>query len=298
MKFFSDLWRAVGISRTEPVPLRPPRPLNRLELHVTHACNLTCDSCCHYSNHGHKGNLDPALADRWMAAWRDRIAVAEFNLLGGEPTIHPRLPEFVTLVRRHWPAAYIRIITNGFFLHRHPDLPATLAAAGNAEIALSVHHDEPGYRERLRPAFDRLEAWQRDHGIRVDIWQSHQIWTRRYLGFGSTMLPFKDGNARQSWEICPARHCKQLHEGKIWKCAPLAYLGLQKAKFALSPEWDPYLRYQPLEVTSTDCELDEFLALEDEAACSMCSAERRRFVLPNPLPSTGRARGTAISSTI
>ena len=46
-----------------------------------------------------------------MAAWRDRVAVAEFNLLGGEPTIHPRLPEFVTLVRRHWPAAYIRIIT-------------------------------------------------------------------------------------------------------------------------------------------------------------------------------------------
>ena len=177
-------------------------------------------------------------------------------------------------------------------------MPATLAAAGNAEIALSVHHDEPGYRERLRPAFYRLEAWQRDHGIRVDIWQSHQIWTRRYRGFGSTMLPFEDGNARQSWEICPARHCKQLHEGKIWKCAPLAYLGLQKAKFALSPEWDPYLRYQPLEVTSTDCELDEFLALEDEAACSMCSAERRRFVLPNPLPSTGRARGTAISSTI
>ena len=167
MKFFSDLWRAVGISRPEPVPLRPPRPLNRLELHVTHACNLTCDSCCHYSNHGHRGNLDPALADRWMAAWRDRVAVAEFNLLGGEPTIHPRLPEFVTLVRRHWPAAYIRIITNGFFLHRHPDLPATLAAAGNAEIALSVHHDEPGYLRatpsRFRSARS-LAARSRDQG--------------------------------------------------------------------------------------------------------------------------------------
>ena len=201
MKFFSDLWRALGISRPEPVPIRPPRPLNRLELHVTHACNLTCDSCCHYSNHGHRGNLDPALADRWMAAWRDRVAVAEFNLLGGEPTIHPRLPEFVTLVRRHWPAAHIRIITNGFFLDRHPDLPATLAAAGNAEIALSVHHDEPGYLEpTLVPRSIGSKPGSAITGSRLTF-GSHISSERRYRGFGSTMLPFEDGHARQSWEI-------------------------------------------------------------------------------------------------
>jgi hypothetical protein len=48
----------------------------------------------------------------------------------------------------------------------------------------------------------------------------------------------------------------------------------------------------------TDGEFDEFLALEHEAACAICSAERRRHVLPNPLPSDGRARGAAILSAI
>ena len=300
MNFFSGLSRALGLRPAKPDPAnldspRQRRAVNRLELHVTHACNLTCDSCCHYSNHGHRGNLDLAQADRWMKAWSERLAVDEFNLLGGEPTIHPRLPEFVVLVRRHWPAAHIRIITNGFFLHRHPDLPATLAAAGNAELALSVHYDGANYSERLRPIFDLLASWQRDHGTTVDTWQSHQGWTRRYLGFGADMLPFEDGLQRQSWEICPARHCKQLHEGKIWKCAPLAYLGMQKAKYDLSEKWDPYLQYQPLEVTCTDGELDEFLALEDESACSMCSAERRRYQLPNPLRNEARALAPGIS---
>ena len=275
----SNLFRRIGIRPAR----REARPLNRLELHVTHACNLVCESCSHYSNHGHVGNLDLGSAGRWMAAWSDRLVPEEFVLLGGEPTSHPQLPEFVTLARENWPLARIRIVTNGFFLHRHPDLPSKLADAGNADLALSVHHDEPAYLERLVSVFELLAAWQRDHGTVVHTWRSHGGWTRRYHGFGAEMQPFEDGQPRQSWEICPAKYCKQLHDGKIWKCAPLAYLGLQKAKYQLSDKWAPYLRYRPLEPTCTDDELDEFLAREDEPVCSMCSAEPRHFSLPNPL---------------
>lgn len=255
---------------------------------MTHACNLTCESCSHYSDHGHRGNLDLAEADRWMAQWSGRIAVKQFNLLGGEPTIHPGLCEFIPLVRRHWPKAHIRVVTNGFLLHRHPGLPKAIATAGNASLALSVHHDGEGYRERLRPVLALLDGWRRDHGTLIQLRPSHQGWTRRYRDFGAAMLPFEDGQPRQSWEICQAR-CNQLHDGKIWKCAPLAYLGLQKAKFDLSSKWDPYLRYQPLEPTCSNSELVTFLLLEDESFCAMCSAEPLRFALPNPMRKASRA---------
>src|SRR5262245_19636148 len=110
----------------QPAPAAGPR-VTRLEMHVTHVCNLSCESCSHYSNHNHRGDVALDEADQWMRAWSQRIAVDEFHLLGGEPTIHPDLPAFVTLVRRHWPDAFIRIRTNGFFLYRHPELPAVLA---------------------------------------------------------------------------------------------------------------------------------------------------------------------------
>jgi MoaA/NifB/PqqE/SkfB family radical SAM enzyme len=260
-----------------------PPVVSLLELHVTHACNLACESCSHYSDHGHRGDLDPATADRWMAAWSGRIKVKQFNLLGGEPTMHPGLCEFVPLVRRHWPAAHIRVCTNGFFLNRHPKLPSVLAAAGNTDIWLSVHHDDGAYTERLRPVRDLLAGWQRDHGTTVHYRPAHAQWTRRYRGFGADMQPFEDGRPRESWEICPAKWCKQLHDGKIWKCAPLAYLGMQRARYDLSEKWNPYLGYQPLDPSCSDRELDQFLALEEEPVCSMCSAEPRRFTLPNPM---------------
>jgi len=259
------------------------RYVERIELHVSHACNLACESCSHYSNHAHKGHLAPQTAAQWMAPWSRRLAVDELSLLGGEPTINPQLCDLIRIARRHFPRTRIRLITNGFFLDRHPDLGRTLVDVGNSYLAMSIHHDAADYRARIAPALAQLETWRRDHGLDVVFWDSHANWTRRYHGFGDGMLPFEDGRPRQSWETCLAKHCKQLHEGKLWKCAPLAYLGMQDAKFQLSEKWRPYLAYQPLAPDCTDDELDAFLAREEDPQCAMCSAELRPFALPNPL---------------
>ena len=259
------------------------RHVKHLELHVTHACNLTCESCSHYSNHNHHGHQSLSDADRWMAAWSSRVSVDEFHLLGGEPTIHPELTDFVRLVRRHLPETIIRIRTNGFFLHRHPDLPELLAVDKSVIVSLAVHHDSPEYRGLLQDTFDLIERWQTELAIVVEVDQSFKNWTQRYTGFGAGMQPFEDGAPRASWEICPARECMQLFEGKLWKCAPLAYLGMQKAKYDLSSKWDFYLGYKPLESSCSDSELDAFLAREDEPYCGMCSGRRRSLDLPNPI---------------
>ncbi len=167
-------------------------------------------------------------------------------------------------------------------LHRHPTLPAVIAADGNADICLSIHHDAPEYRERIKPILDLMAAWQRDHGIGVELYKAFGRWSRRYRGAGKDMLPFEDGKPRRSWDICQARFCRQLFEGKLWKCPPLAYLKLVKEKYGISDKWDPYLHYQPLDPSCSDRELSEFVVREDETFCSMCSAEPRRFEMPVP----------------
>lgn len=265
-----------------PISDTPRRHVASLELHVTHACNLACESCSHYSNHGHAGSTSLQEADAWMSQWSARLEPRKFLLLGGEPTIHPDLTDFVLLVRRHWPSTHIKIVTNGFFLHRHPKLPAILAADRSAELCLSVHHDSPQYAERLRPIFDLIARWCEVHSFAFEVRPSHAQWTRRYHGYGDAMRPYQDGRPRQSWEVCPARFCKQLFRGKLWKCAPLAYLRLQQDKFRLSEHWDPYLAYDALEPNCSDSELDAFLATEDEKCCGMCPAERQPFSLPIP----------------
>ncbi len=267
--------------------------IRNLEIHVTHRCNLTCESCSHYSNQGHKGSLSLEDADAWMTRWHSRINPSIFSLLGGEPSIHPRLTDFVVLSRTHWPEAHLRLVTNGFFLHRHPHLPAVLQNDPNACLYLSVHHDSPEYQERLRPIRALLNGWVRRHGIQVTEYSSHQNWTRRYRGFGSTMEPFADAQPRQSWDNCPGKYCAQLLDGDIWKCAPLAYLPMQHEKFRLSERWAPYLRYRPLEAGCSEQELQAFFDREEESSCGMCSAKPERIDLPIPLLSLTTSRASA-----
>lgn len=261
------------------------RSISNLEIHLAHSCNLSCESCSHYSNQGHKGTLALDEADRWMGLWSQRLHPQTLSLLGGEPSIHPDLPGCVTLARRHWPKSHLRLVTNGFFLHRHPGLPAVLQRDPNACIYLSIHHDSLEYQKKLVPIFDLLKAWVRDYAIRVEVYLSFQNWTRRYHGKGGAMAPFQDGQPRQSWAHCPARYCPQLFEGKIWKCAPLAYLKMQDDKYQLSAQWKPYLQYQPLESACSDAQLEEFFSREEEPACAMCPARPEAFKLPVPLNS-------------
>jgi hypothetical protein len=257
--------------------------VQHLEIHVAHACNLHCQSCSHYSDQGHKGVVSLEDAGRWMAWWSGRIRPGTFSLVGGEPTIHPELAEFVRLARRHWPDSHLRLVTNGFFLHRHPELPRVLQGDRKAHIFLSIHHSAPEYLDKIRPAHRLLQSWKRDYGIQVSYYRSFGHWRHTYRGSGAGMQPFEDGQPRRSWQRCRAKGCPQLFEEKIWKCAPLAYLNMQHAKHGLSEKWNPYLRYEPLAPECTDGELEAFFAKEDESYCSMCPAEPQKFDLPSPL---------------
>jgi len=259
-----------------------PRAITNLEIHVSHACNLTCESCAHYSNQGHKGLLALEDADRWMGAWRDRIAPRIFSLVGGEPTIHPELAAVAALAGQHWPSAIIRVLTNGFFLHRHPQLPRVLARFKSC-IEISVHHDSPEYMAKLMEIQKLVDGWSNEYGTVIRWTRSFGMWTRRYQGWGSAMQPFDDRNPRSSWQHCRARLSPQLFQGQIWKCPALAYLGMQNEKYHLAPEWAYYLTYRPLEPSCSPEELDSFFGREEESYCGMCPARPEQFRIASPL---------------
>jgi len=271
------LVRTLARTRSAPVSV------GNLEIHVAHSCNLSCESCSHYTNQGHQGIVTIEEAERWMRLWKRRIQPRLFAMVGGEPALHPHLPEFARLSRKHWPKAELRVISNGFLLGRHPDLPAVLRDT-NTCLCVSIHHASPQYQEKLKPVRELLDGWEAKYGIRLEYFQSYGHWTRRYHGFGSAIEPFDDRQPRLSWEICPSKEHPQLFDGKIWKCAPLAYLRLQVKKYHLSDKWAPYLQYQPLRPDCTADELEAFFAAQDEPCCGMCSSRPIPFELPLPFP--------------
>ena len=168
-------------------------------------------------------------------------------------------------------------------------MPALLAET-SCLLVVSLHHNAPDYKRALEPTVTLVKGWQSIPRHPRNWRRSYQKWTRRYHGYGSAMKPFTDGDQRQSWTNCPAKHCVQLFEGKLWKCPALAYLPMQHAKYRLSADWQPYLRYEALGPDATLPEVSAFLGREDEPMCQMCPAQPPRFDKPNPLT---KARVTA-----
>jgi hypothetical protein len=261
-------------------------PHRNLEMHVTHACNLACEGCRHYSNQNHKGMLAVSDAEQWLSQWGHRLQPTYFELHGGEPTIHPELPTFVRLVRRYFPHTKVRVLTNGFFLHRQPELPGALKEVGDSCLDISIHHGSWQYGALLGPNLELARSWHQDHGIEVNVRESFRTWTRQYLGHGAEMQPFEDGDPQASWDLCNCKNCYQLLDGHIWKCPPIAYLPMQDAKYHLSEKWGPYLAYQPLAPGCSDDELQAFFrrSSQAESVCGMCPAFARPLDVPWPLP--------------
>jgi hypothetical protein len=228
--------------------------------------------------------------EEWLYGWSRRVKPKTFTILGGEPTLNKDLPEIVYMVRAMFPdpTTGIDVITNATGLHLQPRLPQMLVATG-ATLAVSIHSTEhPNYIKKFKRGYKLAKKWKHDLGVWVEFWDfTNKEWVRQYKGFGDRMMPYEDNNPRKSWEVCISKYAMQLHEGKLWKCPALAYLPMQAKKYNLSDKWNPYLKYQSLDVDCTDEELEEFLNREDESFCSMCPANRDVYTKPDPtLPVT------------
>jgi len=281
--------------RRRRVPSEPPYDADhyQFDVHLAHACNFSCESCSHFSNYHFSGVLTLEVAEVWYQKWATRLRPFRINLLGGEPAINPKFSEHVLLARRYWPSARLRIYTNGFLLHRHPQLPEAMQMAGNTILELSKHYDSQEYLARFEAVVRMVQFWRAQHGIDFEIVDSFKHWTRRYIDDNGTLRPYHDNNPQQSWSTCRAKHCIQMHDGKLWKCPMLAYLPMAKRQLNLSPEWDYYLTYRALDADCSEGQLKKFLTGSVEPYCAACPTQSRPFQKSNPMAGTV-SRGVSV----
>lgn len=259
-------------------------PIGQFEVHCTHACNLKCAGCSHYSDiHQHKHvPLDEVTS--WLRAWTHKIEPRSIKLCGGEPAIYPDLIKFIIETRRIWPSTNLSLFTNGLvLLKRHPKIGRVLKSA-DVRLTVSQHHGSPEFMEHFTPALDEIKQMVRHYGLKFRKLTSYQSWRRQYQMIDGKMVPFTDGDPQGSWDCCPARRCFVLFKGKMWKCPSLAYLHLRDKRLVLDKElWEPYLRHPFLRPTATFMEMKHFFTAEAESCCGMCPSHKSIFLMPNPL---------------
>jgi MoaA/NifB/PqqE/SkfB family radical SAM enzyme len=107
----------------------------RLLVDLWNHCNFRCVHCCQESGpEESRQGIDEKLFESLVHEAAD-IGVEAVTLLGGEPTLHPGVSEFVRVARHNGLAP--SVVSNGWLLDR--ELTASLSRAGCKEVVLSLY---------------------------------------------------------------------------------------------------------------------------------------------------------------
>ncbi|MDX1925286.1 MAG: radical SAM protein [Pirellulaceae bacterium] len=259
--------------------------LPALEYHLAHGCNLSCQQCSHYSNLHVAGRMPTvADADAEYSTWSRRLRPTRFAMLGGEPLLNPEIIEHIKLARRHWPNSELMLVTNGFYLGRHPELPQTLINS-DVRLEISQHGTHSSYLAAFQQVNQHVGRWRREYPeLCIKIRKSHQGWMRQYNIVNGKPMPF-NSDPEAAYGICMQRTCTQLVNHQLAKCPALAYWPKLEAKAGLEsiPEWQRFRDYQTCPASASDDEVRAFLDSGAIPQCSICPSKRIPFAHPDPL---------------
>ena len=114
-----------------------PRPYN-LVAELTYRCPLRCTYCSNPL--GYRATRDALDGEAWTRAFREgaELGAVHVGLTGGEPTLHPDLPEIVSGAARA--GLYVHLVTAGTTLEA--DELSALRDRGLKSVQLSIQDAE------------------------------------------------------------------------------------------------------------------------------------------------------------
>jgi MoaA/NifB/PqqE/SkfB family radical SAM enzyme len=231
-------------------PRTPSKPLTLLLL-VNRGCNLRCSFCDLYER-PQRMPVDKAVALLDEAV---RIGTRTLVVTGGEPTLHPGLPEIVRAAKTR--GLGVNITTNGTLLDRHY---APLVAAGLDSLSVSIDglpdtHDRiRGQRGAHDKAWEQLVRVVRDGRVQASVYftvtrenvrELVAVWERvRELGARFDFWPVNDA---------PEQALVSEPDRAAWRAA-VARIAEQDAEVAARAHYyDEALRYHAGEKASMRC---------------------------------------------
>lgn len=112
------------------VQLPAPKPVTMVdrrvhteavEINAVRHCNISCRSCSHGSPSMRPWFADPDLVEQDLVGLTPWMRVDHVRILGGEPLLHPCLPDLLRAVRRSGLGERRRLLTNGLQLGDQTD---------------------------------------------------------------------------------------------------------------------------------------------------------------------------------
>ena len=192
--------------------INPSKPsLDYLEYHVTEHCNLKCKGCGYYSNIAEVefGDFEQYVKD--MTRLNELYwGIKKIRLMGGEPLLNTKLPQFIIATRKLFPQADIRVVSNGLLIPNIKDDVLITMKQYSAGFDISQYPPTKEVKEKieLRCLENNVEYFI------TDVIEK----------FHNAKNPNGDSDINETFEKCFIKTCHYLHNGKMSICGvPIAY---------------------------------------------------------------------------
>lgn len=210
------------------------KQIDRLDIMVAYSCNISCTGCISLSDRKRDGIASYTDIETWVNHWATLVNPKIVTLFGGEPCLHPRLPEICLLLRKHWPDAVLRLITNGYLLDNFES--SVWFDYAPFEIQISVHRrdHEPHLNQIIKKLLLNRTDWKVSKNSKFGheqlSWTTDGVKIYKSL-FKDFIVPFKSiDNKISPWysqpneahKICGAPNTPVLYKGKLYKCPAIA----------------------------------------------------------------------------
>lgn len=130
-----------------------------MSVEIVSSCNLRCPGCWVKHSHGLSTArsievMDASVLKRTLKFGKN-MGISKISLLGGEPTLHPQLPE---IIKKTYALGYekISITTNGVFTSSKLD---ELASSNLSNISFSIDGSTPEIHNMIRPSMNGRDTF-------------------------------------------------------------------------------------------------------------------------------------------
>jgi len=193
--------------------------LPHLETNVTAACQNRCVACNHFVplqiSQFKQSMIAPEQMKRDLSIFSKLVHVDAYGMLGGEPTLHPRIAELITIARESGIADKVELWTNGQTL-RQMRGPFWESLRG-ARIVMSVY---PG--KMIDSDIMEIETLCTNRGVELHVKDE-----RRYPNFTQLLKKTDSGPAetQATYSSCWFKgFSRVLDNGFFYRCCTSPYI--------------------------------------------------------------------------
>ena len=300
------LFRPTNQEITQSQRLQEARPyhLPELTIYITDTCSMSCSGCITFNNLalGSHRRLDDQVRTR-MTSWAGLCSVEQITILGGEPLQNPELDSWMALVEELWPQSRHSLVTNGLLLEsRTEEICSWIERGWDLEVSSHTpeHYEQAlAWWQTLLAALEqpaRHRIIDDDEG-RTHYWEDHEGRPMMQIGerwqFYQSLFRVEEGqihwgaltSARRTWNLCPARECRHLVDGVMYRCPIQALMPTLNQRFEIAGPAGELasldLGFDPLEPRSSLSLWMQTLNTPQKQ-CSLCEWPRPRQVLEDP----------------